>query len=157
MIDQPTDIQKKIDRLRQAYLKKLPEKISEAEANWRNIAEAAWQAKTFVPLHRMIHSLTGSSAVFGLQDLSDTARQLEKLLRSILDGEHYPPGQLKDDLPRYLAELRESSTRKLIFPETIPGAVLAQPGLPVEKQHKLIFLVDDDPLLLEQMSIQIRH
>jgi diguanylate cyclase (GGDEF)-like protein len=157
MADQPTDVKKKLDGLRQAYLQKLPEKISEAEANWRNIGGTAWQAETFVPLHRMIHSLTGSSAVFDLQDLSNTARKLEKLLRSILDGEHYPPDQLKYDLPRYLAELRKISTREIIFPGPIPGAVLAPPGLPGEKQHKLIFLVDDDPFTLEQMSIQIRH
>lgn len=153
-------LQKRLDSLRTAYISKLPEKIREAEETWESIAALPWSAQTFVDLHRAIHTLAGSSAVFGLKSLSRTARALERILKAVIEGEPFVAGELEQDIRRCLSELKEISPEEL--DEEMVLQIEASAGqhshvLPEEREKKLIFLIEDDPFQLESLAIQVSH
>jgi len=160
MADSREGLQKRLDTLRQVYIGKLSDKVREAEQTWDNIAGTVWNAETFVDLHRVIHNLSGSSAVFGLKSVSNVARGLEQILKATIEGKPYSPEELKDSICRCLAELKqippELAGEEMTLPT--PTSTKSQPPvLPEEREKKLIFLIEDDPFQLESLSIQVSH
>jgi diguanylate cyclase (GGDEF)-like protein len=160
MVDSQNSLQKRLDSLRRTYLDKLPDKVREAEEAWSRVAETTWNAETFLNLHRVIHTLAGSCAVFGLKSLSNTARELERLLKATIDGESYAPEELKANIRRCLVELKRVSPQSPEEEMALPamGPVSPSPSaVPEERERKLIFLIEDDPFQLESLTIQVSH
>jgi CheY-like chemotaxis protein/HPt (histidine-containing phosphotransfer) domain-containing protein len=151
MIDQPTEMKNKLEALRKDYLLKLPGKIREAEENWISIAAAPLPAERIAPLHRLIHSLSGSSAVFGLRDLSDTALRLEKILKyiSINAGEDNVLDKLTPEISHCFAKMKDECNEQLrgeITPPCVAPDSDKEMTLPKEGQTKRIkiLIAEDD-------------
>jgi len=159
MADSQDNLQNRLASLRKVYLSKLPDKIREIEEAWNRIAGVSWDATTFVELHLAIHTLVGSSAVFGLKSLSNTARGLEQLLKHITEGEAYAPEELKHNICQCLKELKQISPELHAQETILPMASIRHqhPMLPEDREKKLIFLIEDDPFQLESLTIQVSH
>jgi len=75
-------------RLQENYAAKLPDKVSEMESLWENVLQNHDRTKQLTKLRRNVHSLTGSGTTFGLDEISEIARDLELTLDMIIaEGE----------------------------------------------------------------------
>lgn len=79
------NLQNKLDALKQAYAQHLPAKLSQIEELWHKLCDK-WDSEEIETLHRLVHSLVGSGATYGFKTLSDTARELETLLKDLLSA-----------------------------------------------------------------------
>jgi HPt (histidine-containing phosphotransfer) domain-containing protein len=82
---------------RTQFTSRLPARLEEIEAAWRQVREGGWSGEAVALLHRLAHSLAGACAMFDLLEMAAAARDLERLLKQ-------PPTE-----PRELAERRVAS------------------------------------------------
>lgn len=90
MANNANSLEDKLRVLREKYLHKLPDTISEIEAQWAELTKSQWDMEHIFTLHRLVHNLTGSSATFGLKEVSETARDFDKELITLLDLQQVP-------------------------------------------------------------------
>jgi len=89
-------IRVQFETLHQGYVAELPNKILRARQIWDHLPEDCWDGAGWQDLHRHIHSLAGSGAIYGFPMISAAARALDIQLRVIVqDASAPPPGQRK--------------------------------------------------------------
>lgn len=104
---------------------------------------------------RQIHSLSGSAGTFGYHHLSDQARQLELILLEFVNQGSLPDTRTADYLDYGLHKLL-----KLISagPDTVQADDISQaPALSAVTTQRLVYIVEDDALLGEQLCLQLEH
>ncbi len=130
-----------LHELRAEFIDRLPERIGAIRSQFQQIDTSAWLPEEAEILHRLIHGLTGSTGTFGMQSLSDAARDMELRLADLLRS-GIPPAETEwqaiglalDSLSR-LASIR--------FPTNAP--TLTQPPTPKRANRSpLIDLIEDD-------------
>ena len=107
MDSQARAIEERLRTLREDYEAGLPEKLARIDA-----AVQAWLRNLSDPhvldtLHRMVHSLVGSSGTYGLHALSQAARALELDLRTIRDGWTPPSSKEQERIVSQAAALAQ--------------------------------------------------
>lgn len=148
-------------RLRESFLSQLPERLNSAREQIAQLATGNDPQQALKALHLLFHSLKGSSASFGLQSLSTLARQAEQAVRTELEG----GGETFDTL---LAEL--DAVTGALEQQAREAAGSAGPDgecgfeVPAPRQHpeesggrreKWIYLCDDDPVQVQQLTAQL--
>src|SRR3954463_552045 len=58
-------IRVQFETLHQSYIAELPRKILRAREIWEHLLNDGWDAESWQALHRLIHSLAGSGAIYG--------------------------------------------------------------------------------------------
>ncbi|MEI6046628.1 MAG: response regulator [Chloroflexota bacterium] len=157
-------LEARLATMREAYAVKLPEKIGQLEAIWQTLQTSSGdEAKTLSALkelHFFIHRLSGSGTSYGFTALSATAHSLELYLRPLLtEGAHL--GLLETHLHKIdplfealkQAALQPDSPKSNSLPAT-PKEFFAS-AKPASPQGKLIFLVEPDPLLAQELTQQL--
>jgi len=144
-----------------SYRKQLPEKLAQIDALWEEVRSADVPDKDKVQtLHRMVHSLTGSGATFGLAALSDTARVLEASLKVLGQHREKPSGET---LQRIVAQWQAV---KASVNQPDAAAPVKTVNLPLQADHaskyvaddsRSIILVEDDPAQARNMALQIGY
>lgn len=107
MTQEKSSFELHLEKLKKDYAEQLPGKLSSIEADWQTLCDQ-WQPERMLVLHRNVHSLIGTSGTFGFTSLSTSARELEVLLKPLL--EHKDPGfhpsqQLHDDVKHQIQTL----------------------------------------------------
>lgn len=92
------DLQARLDAIRAAFIADLPNRATALRAAWDAARASGWQPVSRHELHRLVHSLSGAGATFGLPELSERARALEERLQS-------PPQGETDSMPTLFADL----------------------------------------------------
>ena len=152
-------IEEQLRAVRQVYARDLPHKIRAIEATWNRLLQGKWDLEVFKTLHRMTHSLAGSGASFGFAAVSDVARILERLAKSIVETAAPPTGAQQSQITSYLEALKWTATEEN---QNIPVNKL---GEYIRKEHsprpggdnRLIFLVEDDQDLAQDLALQIGY
>ena len=160
MTESGSNLRGKLSFLREAYLKKLPERIVEAEKAWHKAMESQWDSEACAAAHRVVHSLTGSSATFGLISLSSKARNLERLLKCVMEGEGFPSEELKAQIREHLEDLKRSGPNESDVCACMSNStelICQRKDIPPAQDAKTVFVVDDDPAQLENLAVQISH
>jgi PAS domain S-box-containing protein len=140
--------------LRQQYLAQLPVRLEALRFHYQKLSLSAWQPAEAETLHRLLHGLTGSAGTFGLQSLSDAARQLEIRLAALIQDGTAPDEAtwqaMASGLERLdrLARIRLGSDAPSLKP---PAEVTRIDRSP------LIHLVEDDPAQAEHLSQALRN
>ena len=108
---QDEELEWTIAKLRAEYAEQLPGTVAQMEDLWRGLLAAEVPSSRFPELVRMVHSITGSGATFGLPRVSEAARALESCLdRLVASGEMpEPPGQ--ETVLQLLAALRQAAVQ----------------------------------------------
>ena len=83
MIPAEEQIQQKLDKLQEQFLSGLPNKIKELHDHWRAVSDTNWSIDANNAFGLVVHSLVGTSGTFGFSDISNTAQQLENLIKKI--------------------------------------------------------------------------
>ena len=79
-----TDVQARLNSLRDAFKQRLPALRAELADQWRRFTETRHR-DNLAALHLTVHSLKGSSGTFGFHSTSEAARQFEQGIRRLLD------------------------------------------------------------------------
>lgn len=75
---------KNLDKLQEKYIKKLPTKLEDIEKKWRHL-KLHFDRQELKNLHRMVHSLTGSTGTYGFHNLHQAMRDLEVYIQQLFD------------------------------------------------------------------------
>lgn len=82
--------QEKIEELKQKYKRELPDKFRAIEELFQKYETKGFDQESFNKFYRMVHNLVGSSATFGLMNVSQKARALEEMLKPYIIGHSTP-------------------------------------------------------------------
>jgi len=160
MSESSLSLNEKLCFLRDAYLKKLPERIVEAEAAWHRAMESRWDSEACAAAHRVVHSLTGSCATFGLASLSSKARNIERLLKCVVEEAKLPSDDIEAQIRVYMEELKNTGPHEPELCDCLSNSaelISRRKVISTAQDAKTIFLVDDDPTQLERLAVQISH
>lgn len=155
MIESAT-VQEKLAKLRDDYTEQLPQKLAELDRMWQSL-RSTWDAQNHVQLHRGVHSLVGSGATFGYEQLSSAARNLERALNTA-NREQLLTDETITKINQLFSALYQSEHTQL-QQETYP----VQSTIMIPRDHapeavgRLVYIVDDDELFLQNIAAQIEH
>lgn len=152
-------IQEQLDALCQGYAQQLPEKVREIELVWQSLLEQEWNQDALKTLHRLTHSLNGSSATFGFNAVRNLASTLETLLKSITESNVQLTTEQRGQIEASLDALKQAAIK---FDRTAQSGKLAE--FPTykssslqAKDNRLVFLVEDDTILAQNLAVQIEE
>jgi len=105
----PSEMEKQFAVLKEKYIVSLPEKIGEIRELWDSQCEGK-DISRLDEFHRMVHSLTGSSATLGVMEISEQSKILESCIsQNMTDGDFFSPSSL-DEIERMLGSLENIDT-----------------------------------------------
>jgi len=142
--------------LRDKYIRSLPDAIGRIEAHWSRVLEDKSNRDEARSLHGMLHTLAGSAPSFGFSEVGEAARSAEILVRNLLDGADPQDSdaweRIEAGLDALLAASITSRCEELArrrFEESVPEIPI------IRAEPKLVFIVDDDVCLLQNLAVQI--
>jgi diguanylate cyclase (GGDEF)-like protein len=142
--------------LRDKYIRTLPDAIGRIEARWNRVLEDKSNRDEARCLYGLLHTLAGSAPSFGFSEVGEAARNAETLVRSVLDSDGPPAAdqweRIDAGLDALLAASITSKCEELArqrFEESVPDSPF------IRKQQKLVFIVEDDVCLLQNLALQI--
>ncbi len=153
----PSQIQEQMQALRAAYAEKIGERVSQIEQSWDRLVRDDWNLETLRTLHRRVHSLAGSGATFGFAYLGTIARTLEILLTSILETGNPPIALQRIQVHALLASLRQSIQEPEQNLPELTALIPSQSHPSRSGENHLIYLVDDDQALAQDLALQIGY
>lgn len=156
MIDSMIDVQIQLNQLRQDYLSRLPNRLEAIETCWQQLS-TQWHLETLKTLHRLVHTLTGTSATFGLKTLSETARDLEQQLQSWTTQ---TPSSIEwQQANTRLLQLKQQAAANIQTDEML---ALQQEELKIQSDSpslnkRLVFLIEEDQNAAQELRLQISY
>jgi diguanylate cyclase (GGDEF)-like protein len=105
----------------------------------------------------MVHSLTGSGKTFGFALLSEVARSLEEFLKKILQTKQLPDEEQRKCVQVLLSELYQVSMRRDTSIAESSGLAAVEPLSCGGVNPKLVFVVEKDPVLTEELKVQLGY
>lgn len=160
MIDIHADIHNKLALLRESYTQQLPHKYGQIAQAWRSAQDTPGDVENLATMHRMAHSLTGSGATFGFDEVSTTARILEKQLKALLGTQPIAVSRVRDQVDNALQALQlaiqaANSSAPTKAPAAIPAPAQMSPV--VVGDERIVFIIEDDAKFAEEVVLQLRH
>lgn len=157
MNEKAAAVHQQLEALRDSYRDELPGKIDEVQQALDKINQAGWETTACKTLHRLVHTLAGTSATFKLSAVSQAACKLSDFLKPLVEtGE--PPGidqyRYMDGLVEALKQSVNETAEDVPEIKTVDATPLITQTKP-EKDRHLIFLVQDDKHLAEVLSVQL--
>jgi len=143
------------------YKQSLVNRMAELESLWSTLNYGKWHQADCQEMHRTVHNIRGSSAIFKHNALVEVAMRLEMQLADYLHDEQ-PPSFVKRDAMEQQLTLLNVAVKKvfnqleIIKAEDIemlasaPKETLINPEIP-----PLIYIVDDDPVQLKHLEQQL--
>ncbi|MDH3405706.1 MAG: diguanylate cyclase [Gammaproteobacteria bacterium] len=159
MATRPENIREQLTALRQEYIRRLPERLGEIEAEWADLLREDWDAEKLRIMHRHAHSLVGSGATFGFPPVSDSARLVEQTLKELSEKPRPTDHTIENKLESLLMELRKAVIQAS---RELPPLLLDEdtyndkPPSPTGKA-RMVYLVEDDENQAEDMALQLQH
>lgn len=99
-------------KLRADYAEQLPGTVAQMEGLWQGMVAAEVPISKLADLARMVHSVTGSGATFGLPAASRAARELELFLDKIVASGRLPGPAEQASVSALLAALRQAALER---------------------------------------------
>ena len=150
------EVLEKIAQARKNWADQLPEKIKEIEQTWSRLIKA-WDDSLLDVLLRQLHTLAGSGGTFGFPEVSDDSRTAHKLLQKHSAAGGQLSATQKKEIDKKLQLLYQTTGEALqkgppVFEEEL--ALETTESSPNTESKKIIFLVDDDVSLADEL---MRH
>jgi len=156
------DWQEELALLAKAYTDEVPGKLTQMRSIWEQFCDQKDQ-RLLMTLHRLAHNMAGSAATFGLNSLSDHSRRFDLFLKKILDTQLPPSQDQEHQVLAFLDALVRVSPQKeeekaTVFQDSHSlGLSRKRVGSEAQRHQKLIFIVDDDPVVASELSLQISY
>lgn len=153
----------KIARLRAIFLEQLPLRLEQIDDLWLRLKANSNNMDALTELHRTVHSLKGTGRTFGFSQLGNAADNVERLLSERLeDPVAALPSGWVEQMSGFLAALEQDVESILSMDEQVTHHLELtdfsnlKPFWPAQDcRGKLLYLCDDDPLVVDQISTQL--
>lgn len=136
---------------------RLPGKLEEIDTLWHTLSNGEWETDRVEVLHRLTHSLAGSGSTFGFPELGGISRSIEQLLKGWLKSRLEPDEEQRRHVANLLVALHKSANA------SSPDKTADNPIDVIERdraetsEQPLIYLVEDDASLAEELALQLDH
>jgi len=97
-------MEKQLAMLKEKYIVSLPGKIGEMRELWDSQCEEKDTSRVG-EFHRMVHSLTGSSATLGVMEISEQSKILESCISQHMTADDFFSPSSLDEIERMLGSL----------------------------------------------------
>ena len=87
MDDNNAALQSQLDTLRKSYYKNLPEKLQQALESWKIAYQKEASCDDLEEVHRITHTIKGSSLTFNFQEIGEKATILDNYLKELIKNE----------------------------------------------------------------------
>jgi len=134
-------IQEKLRRLSQNYASKLPDKISEISQVWQCLLRDRADREQLQLLIRLCHTLAGTAASFGFDEVTRVSREIEHKLAAIKADDHGLPDSVSHEINDLLMALKKQEGLKPSNPAD-SGTIL--PGQRNIATRRLIYILEKD-------------
>jgi len=154
-------LQIKIERLRRDFFAELPERLVKITEDFQYLKKSPEDIALQQTLHRSLHNIKGAAASFGLQDLRALAVQAETILKEKYDAHLTLDAAAIKQVESILQQLSTQGvpeTKRLDWVQTFPAFELSNERAQVSQSldhQPLIYICDDDALLVESLHIQL--
>lgn len=161
MSERSNSVRNKIALLRAKFIEQLPLRVDEALHLFATLRANPRDEEAATVLHRILHSLKGTGNSFGFTALGTVSGQGEHLLLQLLESPDHIPPQFWDELAGVLAGVR-TSCDALQNSSSIPAQEKELPQFELQAAHsgesggKLVYICDDEALLVDQLVNQLR-
>ncbi|BCB95194.1 hypothetical protein JZK55_01160 [Dissulfurispira thermophila] len=151
-------VRDKLKALRESYIKTLPAKLNDVNNIYSKIKDACHSDADMANLHRLVHSIAGTSASFGFKEIADNARQFEQLLKGIIENNKPIDFTALAEIREYIVLLEHHiNNTKIVDADAVKSHAVLSAHSSDENSVKKVFLVEDDPHLLQTLESQISH
>jgi diguanylate cyclase (GGDEF)-like protein len=146
----------KLQRIRDSYIKQLPAQLETIRNAYLDLCQGAIAGEKLKDLHRLIHTVKGASASFGLSALSAAAAAGEHLAKEAMQAEDLPDDwrKLMSDSINLMnvegSKIESSQEVNLTSLELVAAAEAS-----IGKESKMIYLCEDDSFQRLTMATQI--
>lgn len=150
------DVAKKLTALHLEFKTRLPDKISDIQKLWGLLRNDEATEDSLASLHRLAHGLVGSGGTFGAVVISEVARKLEKIFKSVLSEGEIPvplPADLQQNIDTLLVQLIEASNAWQ--PAAMKSLNLREKA--GKSISRLIYLAEDDELLAKDLKTKLEY
>ncbi|NCA69816.1 MAG: diguanylate cyclase [Sphingobacteriia bacterium] len=148
-------------RLRAAFIEQLPQRLKEAHQRFAALAPDTIDQARLEDLYIHFHTLKGSCATFGFEQIGDVARTAEERVREAMDAGGAVTSALIETLAGLLAKLDAlvlaagAQTDPDITPSFELPPDVSPPQESTSRSDRLIYLCDDDPDFGAQLAAQL--
>lgn len=111
--DQKKAVLAKLAASRNRYVTQLPDKIAMISESWDALFATDWNQEQFHVLHRLVHTIAGSAGTFGLAEVGNAARDVEVLVKQLLENSNRPNQQQKSAIRSTIDTLTTISNNSL--------------------------------------------
>ncbi|MBI3733838.1 MAG: Hpt domain-containing protein, partial [Chloroflexi bacterium] len=129
MANPPDTLDAQLNSLYQAYAQQIPNKVSQIEDAWVQVPVNSWDGESFKTLHRLTHSLNGTTGSFGFMAVSEAAQPLEALFKSLMRGTTAATEEQRQQINAMLLMLKRAAAEA-------KQSALTMPGLPTAPRAK---------------------
>lgn len=155
MSDSKERIVAELAKLQQNYAAALPAKVAEIRDAWAAAIDGK-RLDRLADLRRLAHGMTGSGGAFGYSSVSTAARALEVFVQALLDAHAFPGGDQQDEMDLLLRDLADAVLKPdADAPKLFGVGAEVHPDAP--SAGKLVYLVEDDRTLAEQLAYQMGY
>ena len=149
-MDKNAEIALKLQALRDDYAARLPAEIQSLCDLVSNLTQPELQRKALDQLSQKLHKLAGSAGSFGFPELGKQAKKLELQAQTWLAANYMDMGMLRVFAVAVAAlDGQAQGDRAKKFPLVSQSAPL--------KTNTLIYVLEDDPDVAEEVSMTLRH
>ena len=103
------EIRERMAALLNRYRQTLLERVTQAEAAWQKVDAQQQPQESLLELVRLIHGLSGSGTLYGYAKLSQESRDLELLLRPLVETQTLPDTPLRQRIQDAMARVKLAS------------------------------------------------
>jgi diguanylate cyclase (GGDEF)-like protein len=153
---QVISVANRLQRIRDSYIKQLPAQMEAVGKAYSDACGGGGGPETVEELHRLIHTIKGASASFGLSGLSTAAAAAERLAKEAMQSEKEP-----DDWQRRIKDLINDMVTEVSKVESSGGTytsaveLVAAAESSTGNETKRVYLCEDDSFQRLTLATQI--
>lgn len=158
MNDAENVFQERMEQLRRDYASQLPdraEEISTAAEPLNAPDTNGAHLASITLLREYSHKLAGSGATFGFPNISNSARVLEQVTKSLLAQDAHASKDSIDQIFSLVADLRATSIEILVDPQQ--QTLMAPPQASQDIGANHLILIEHDPMLAEHIKSSLSN
>ena len=99
----------KFEQLKLGYLRSLAAKSAEIDSYWERVLETNFDSGALCDLKAVVHRISGSAGIYGLDDVSACAQRVDQQLTDPGDADHGWRANLEHSVRDLLKRLEESA------------------------------------------------
>lgn len=150
-MDKNADIAAKLQALRDDYAQRLPNELAQLRVLVNDLADPELRTPALTQLNHRLHKLAGSAGSFGFTDLGKQAKKLELQAQEWLTNDHLDMGILR------VFSVAVSALGGDLQAERNNKAVPLISHTSVQKTNTLIYVLEDDLDIAEEVCMTLRH